>query len=142
MKNEISFLLDENITPKAQDYLNKRGFKCNHIVTMGYSGVDDETVLNIAKDLNSCLCTMNGKDFVIQVVPKTENEHFGLFWIIDNVTRKNYTTIFDMIINFLEWVSSIKNKIIELKKESGVFCIKQTYPCNDKYLYPVSQIRQ
>ncbi len=129
--NDISFLLDENITPMAETYLNAMGYRCKHIVTMGLQGSNDEKVLKVAKDLNSCLCTMNGKDFVVQVIPRGDSFHPGLFWVIDNVTRKNYTHVFDLIIQFIESTDTMKNKIIKLHEDEYGFKINQYYPVGD-----------
>ncbi len=135
MKDNISFLLDENITPKADKYLKGLGFKSNHVVKMGYSGADDETVLNLARQYNSCLCTMNGKDFVIQVIPKTRKEHFGIFWSIDNVTRLNYIELFDLIIDFINKVGCVKNRIVEAKIDKDGFYLKPNYPKVQLFTY-------
>lgn len=106
----MKFLLDENVTDKLRTYLNDNGYNVESIKNMGKLAIDDNQVMKIAIEEQRVLITQNGKDFVIQVPPKGEKSHYGLFWMITRITRKNYEQIGQVIKSLLiEVKGSCKN---------------------------------
>ncbi|MBC1989955.1 DUF5615 family PIN-like protein [Listeria seeligeri] len=134
MMGKISLLLDENITPEATKYFETLGYECTHIQDLGKKGMTDEEVLDLAVEKKACLCTNNGKDFVIQVPPYPFRikRHEGLFWNKYKAgwTRKVNQDICKAIIDYivLKSTTGVKNHIVNVKEEQGIFICITKFP--------------
>lgn len=139
-KKEASFLLDENIPPTAKSEFEKLGYKnVYHIAKdLAMSGVDDEKVLSKAIEMEACLCTCNGKDFIIQIPPKVISgctDHEGLFWNKNKQgwTRKANENICKAIDEYLEMnvINTLRNHIIYITKSptnTSEYVCSKSYP--------------
>ncbi|GFI37751.1 hypothetical protein IMSAGC015_01939 [Lachnospiraceae bacterium] len=68
----MKVLLDENITPKSISVLEKYGHDVIHVLDRFDAGKSDEGVLGLALEEKRALITLNEKDFVVLIPPKTE----------------------------------------------------------------------
>lgn len=130
---KINFLMDENITPKSVQMMESLGYTCTSIQDLGKKGITDEEVLEIAIEMNSCLCTCNGKDFIIQIPPRVKIEcpHDGLFWAYKiDWTRKTNEIICRSIDTYInkESVEDFKNQIIRVIRNKENFTCEKKYP--------------
>lgn len=124
-------LLDENITQKSIPVLEKYGHDVIHVLNRFEAGKSDEDVLQLALDEKRALITLNGKDFVILIPPRTELElHYGLIWLKGfQVTRKTYEKVMDIIGIFLKSRGeSIKNTYYAVKKKGESYEVIQRFP--------------
>lgn len=131
----MKVLLDENITEKSIPVLEKYGHDVIHVLNRFSAGESDEDVLRLALEEKRALITLNGKDFVILIPPRTELElHYGLIWLRGfQVTKKTYEGIMDVIGIFLKNKGdSIENTYYAVKKNQGSYEIIQRYPKSPK----------
>lgn len=78
----MKVLLDENITQKSISVLEKYGHDVIHVLNRFSAGESDEDVFQLALEEKRVLITLNGKDFVIMIPPRSEVElHYGLIWL-------------------------------------------------------------
>ena len=78
----MKVLLDENITQKSIPVLEKYGHDVIHVLNRFGPGESDEVVFRLALEEKRALITLNGKDFMIFIPPRTELElHYGLLWL-------------------------------------------------------------
>ncbi len=127
----MKVLLDENITQKSIPVLEKYGHDVIHVLNRFEAGKSDEDVLQLALDEKRALITLNGKDFVILIPPRTELElHYGLIWLKGfQVTRKTYEKVMDIIGIFLKSRGeSIKNTYYAVKKKGESYEVIQRFP--------------
>lgn len=123
-------LLDENIIQKSIPVLEKYGHDVIHVLNRFEAGKSDEDVLQLALDEKRALITLNGKDFVILIPPRTELElHYGLIWLKGfQVTRKTYEKVMDIIGIFLKSRGeSIKNTYYAVKKNGKSYEVIQRF---------------
>lgn len=126
----MKVLLDENITQKSIPVLEKYGHDVIHVLNRFEAGKSDEDVLQLALDEKRALITLNGKDFVILIPPRTELElHYGLIWLKGfQVTRKTYEKVMDIIGIFLKSRGeSIKNTYYAVKKNGKSYEVIQRF---------------
>ncbi|MDR2278114.1 MAG: DUF5615 family PIN-like protein, partial [Vagococcus sp.] len=99
---------------------------------LGKKGISDEEVLKLAIEHSACLCTTNGKDFVIQIPPERQLSitHHGLVWVKGPGawSRKNSDEIINFIIKNIEIAYPIDNHIFEVNRETIVFNWNKIYP--------------
>lgn len=127
----MKVLLDENIIQKSIPVLEKYGHDVIHVLNRFEAGKSDEDVLQLALDEKRALITLNGKDFVILIPPRTELElHYGLIWLKGfQVTRKTYEKVMDIIGIFLKSRGeSIKNTYYAVKKKGESYEVIQRFP--------------
>lgn len=75
----MKILLDENITQKSISVLEKYGHDVIHVLDRFDAGRNDEDVFWLAMKEKRALITLNGKDFVVFIPPRTETAlHYGL----------------------------------------------------------------
>lgn len=131
--NNINILLDENVPPRAKNLFSAFGYNCVHIQDLNLKGVSDEQVLQLSLKLNACLCTCNGKDFVIQLPPRCSDfnqDHYGLYW---NRSPQNWTRarnddivncIHSSILNLISSSQTLINRRfgIRVNKEDIFYC--------------------
>lgn len=133
----MKVLLDENITRRSILVLEKYGHDVIHVLNRFSAGENDEDVFQLALEEKRALITLNGKDFVILIPPKTELElHYGLIWLRGfQVTKKTYEGVMDVIGLFLKNKGdSIKNTYYAVKKNQDSYQIIQRYPKSPKVL--------
>ncbi len=126
----MKVLLDENIIQKSIPVLEKYGHDVIHVLNRFEAGKSDEDVLQLALDEKRALITLNGKDFVILIPPRTELElHYGLIWLKGfQVTRKTYEKVMDIIGIFLKSRGeSIKNTYYAVKKNGKSYEVIQRF---------------
>lgn len=127
----MKVLLDENITQKSIPVLEKYGHDVIHVLDRFCAGRSDEDVFQLALTEGRVLVTLNGKDFVILIPPRTALElHYGLIWLRGfQVTNKTYECIMDAVGLFLKNKGeSIKNTYFTVKKKEGTYEIMQRFP--------------
>ncbi len=127
----MKVLLDENITQKSIPVLQKYGHDVIHVLNRFSAGESDEGVFRLALEEKRALITLNGKDFVILIPPRTELKvYYGLIWLRGfQVTKKTYEGVMDVIGLFLKNKrDSIKNTYYAVKKNEGSYEIIQRYP--------------
>lgn len=74
----MKVLLDENITTKSVPVLEKYGHDVIHVLHRFEAGRSDEDVFQLALQEERALITLNGKDFVVFIPPRTERTlHYG-----------------------------------------------------------------
>ena len=95
----MKVLLDENITTKSVPVLEKYGHDVVHVLHRFEAGRSDEDVFQLALQEERALITLNGKDFVVFIPPRTEHTlHYGLIWLRGFlVTNKSYESVMDTI---------------------------------------------
>mgnify|MGYP001034411816 FL=1 len=131
----MKVLLDENITEKSIPVLEKYGHDVIHVLNRFSAGESDEDVLQLALEEKRTLITLNGKDFVILIPPRTKLElHYGLIWLRGfQVTKKTYESVMDVIGLFLKNKGdSIINTYYAVKKNQDSYEIIQRYPKSPK----------
>ncbi|CAM4025962.1 DUF5615 domain-containing protein [Listeria booriae] len=135
MMGKISLLLDENITPQATACFEQLGYECTHIRDLDLVGITDEKVLDLAIEREACLCTCNGKDFVVQVPPNLNfrvKQHEGLFWNKHRAgwTRKANPDICNAINIYIvsNSATGFRNHIVNVKKDQGRFICTTKFP--------------
>lgn len=127
----MKVLLDENITQKSIPVLEKYGHDVIHVLHRFDAGKSDEDVFRLALEEKRVLITLNGKDFVIMIPPRTELDlHYGLIWLRGfQVTKKSYENVMDVIGSFLkDKGDSVRNKYYAVKKKDDSYEIIQRYP--------------
>lgn len=133
MTININILLDENVPPSAKGLFSDFGYTCFHIQDLNLKGASDEVVLKKSLELKACLCTCNGKDFVIQLPPVCKDfnqNHFGLYWNMhpQNWTRLRnldiVTCIHESIANIVKKSETLTNRrfAIKLNKQNIFYC--------------------
>ncbi len=100
----MKVLLDENITTKSVPVLEKYGHDVIRVLHRFEAGRSDEDVFQLALQEERALITLNGKDFVVFILPRTERTlHYGLIWLRGfQVTNKSYESVMDTIGFFLK----------------------------------------
>ena len=127
----MKVLLDENITQKSIPVLEKYGHDVIHVLDRFTAGKSDEDVFQLALKEQRALITLNGKDFIVFIPPKSELDlHYGLIWLRGfQVTKKTYECVMDVIGAFLKNKGdSIKNTYYAVKKKEDSYEIVQRYP--------------
>lgn len=127
----MKILLDENITQKSISVLEKYGHDVIHVLDRFDAGRNDEDVFWLAMKEKRALITLNGKDFVVFIPPRTETAlHYGLIWLRGfQVTNKSYEKVMDIIGDFLRNKGeSIKNTYYSMKKKGDTYEIIQRFP--------------
>lgn len=121
----MKVLLDENITQKAIPVLEKYGHDVIHVLDRFQAGKSDKEVFKLALNEQRALITLNGKDFIVLIPPRTDLDlHYGLIWLRGfQVTKKTYEDVMNVIGLFLKNKGeSIKNTYYMVKK--GRTCMK------------------
>ncbi len=125
----MKILLDENILPAAKDILQTYGHDVTKVGDDLSLGMDDKTVFKFAQTEERALITQNGKDFIIFIPPfKSEVNFFGLIWIRNQVTKKNYIAIMKVIGEYFKNVPYIENTYYRVKKQYNQYIIDKRYP--------------
>lgn len=133
----MKILLDENITHKSIVVLEKYGHDVIHVLNRFEAGKSDKDVFQLALEEQRALITLNGKDFVVFIPPKTELAvHYGLIWLRGfQVTNKSYESVMDTIGIFLKNKGdSIKNTYFKVKNKGNSYEIIQRFPKTAKVL--------
>ena len=127
----MKVLLDENITTKSVPVLEKYGHDVIHVLHRFEAGRSDEDVFQLALQEERALITLNGKDFVVFIPPRTERTlHYGLIWLRGFlVTNKSYENVMDTIGFFLKnKEDSIKNTYYNMRKKGDSYELIQRFP--------------
>ena len=127
----MKVLLDENITTKSVPVLEKYGHDVIHVLHRFEAGRSDEDVFQLALQEERALITLNGKDFVVFIPPRTERTlHYGLIWLRGFlVTNKSYENVMDTIGFFLKNKGdSIKNTYYNMRKQGDSYELIQRFP--------------
>lgn len=127
----MKVLLDENITTKSVPVLEKYGHDVIHVLHRFEAGRSDEDVFQLALQEERALITLNGKDFVVFIPPRTERTlHYGLIWLRGFlVTNKSYENVMDTIGFFLKNKGdSIKNTYYSMRKKGDSYELIQRFP--------------
>ncbi|MCI8313414.1 MAG: DUF5615 family PIN-like protein [Lachnospiraceae bacterium] len=127
----MKVLLDENITTKSVPVLEKYGHDVIHVLHRFEAGRSDEDVFQLALQEERALITLNGKDFVVFIPPRTERTlHYGLIWLRGFlVTNKSYENVMDTIGFFLKNKGdSIKNTYYNMRKKGDSYELIQRFP--------------
>lgn len=127
----MKVLLDENITTKSVPVLEKYGHDVIHVLHRFEAGRSDEDVFQLALQEERALITLNGKDFVVFIPPRTERTlHYGLIWLRGFlVTNKSYENVMDTIGFFLKNKGdSIKNIYYNMRKKGDSYELIQRFP--------------
>ena len=133
----MKVLLDENITQKSIAVLEKYGHDVIHVRDRFEAGKSDEDVFQLALKEQRALITLNGKDFIVFIPPRTTlTLHYGLIWLRGfQVTNKCYESVMEIIGAFLrDNGDTIKNTYYSMKKKEGSYEIVQRYPKATKML--------
>lgn len=133
----MKILLDENITHKSIAVLEKYGHDVIHVLNRLEAGKSDKDVFQLALEEQRALITLNGKDFVVFIPPRTELPvHYGLIWLRGfQVTNKSYESVMEAIGSFLRSKGdSIKNTYYSVKKKKDSYEIIQRFPKTTKVL--------
>ncbi|HET7626933.1 MAG TPA: DUF5615 family PIN-like protein [Bacillales bacterium] len=86
----MRLFLDENITPKAGEYLSDLGHDVTSVYAKGIRGTDDGQLFEIAKKECRLFITQNGKDFIRFIPPQSPDvQHYGVLWLTFQLTRLN-----------------------------------------------------
>lgn len=136
----MKVLLDENITQKSIPVLEKYGHDVIHVLNRFEAGKRDEDVFALALKEQRALITLNGKDFVVFIPPRTKLAlHYGLIWLRGfQVTNKSYEGVMEIIGAFLNNKGdSIKNTYYAMKKKDDSYEIVQRFPKTTKMLVKV-----
>ncbi len=127
----MKVLLEENITTKSDPVLEKYGHDVIHVLHRFEAGRSDEDVFQLALQEERALITLNGKDFVVFIPPRTERTlHYGLIWLRGFlVTNKSYENVMDTIGFFLKNKGdSIKNTYYNMRKKGDSYELIQRFP--------------
>lgn len=125
----MKLLLDENITPKAKDYLSALGHDVNSIQSLGLHGINDNDVLRLATTQERVLLTHNGKHFVIKIPPKFKGvQHYGLLWLKYEITKINASNICNKLDDFFKNETSYSNTIWIFLKRDETFLFEREFP--------------
>ncbi len=127
----MKVLLDENITTKSVPVLEKYGHDVIRVLHRFEAGRSDEDVFQLALQEERALITLNGKDFVVFIPPRTERTlHYGLIWLRGfQVTNKSYESVMDTIGFFLKNKGdSIKNTYYNMRKKGDSYELIQRFP--------------
>lgn len=127
----MKVLLDENITTKSVPVLEKYGHDVINVLHRFEAGRSDEDVFQLALQEERALITLNGKDFVVFIPPRTERTlHYGLIWLRGFlVTNKSYENVMDTIGFFLKNKGdSIKNTYYNMRKKGDSYELIQRFP--------------
>ena len=127
----MKVLLDENITTKSVPVLEKYGHDVIHVLHRFEAGRSDEDVFQLALQEERALITLNGKDFVVFIPPRTERTlHYGLIWLRGFlVTNKSYENVMDTIGFFLKNKGdSIKNTYYNMRNKGDSYELIQRFP--------------
>ncbi len=127
----MKVLLDENITTKSVPVLEKYGHDVIHVLHRFEAGRSDEDVFQLALQEERALITLNGKNFVVFIPPRTERTlHYGLIWLRGFlVTNKSYENVMDTIGFFLKNKGdSIKNTYYNMRKKGDSYELIQRFP--------------
>lgn len=133
----MKVLLDENITQKSIPILERYGHDVIHVLNRFEAGRSDEDVFQLALKEQRALITLNGKDFVVFIPPRTDLAlHYGLIWLRGfQVTKKSYEEVMEIIGDFLKnRGESIKNTYYAMKKKENSYEIVQRFPKLSKFL--------
>lgn len=136
----MKVLLDENITQKSIPVLEKYGHDVIHVLRRFEAGKSDEDVFQLALQEKRALITLNGKDFVVFIPPRTKRTlHYGLIWLRGfQVTNKSYESVMDTIGSFLKSKGdSIENTYYNMRKKQDSYEIIQRFPKITKDLVEV-----
>lgn len=127
----MKVLLDENITQKAIPVLEKYGHDVIHVLDRFQAGKSDKEVFKLALNEQRALITLNGKDFIVLIPPRTDLDlHYGLIWLRGfQVTKKTYEDVMNVIGLFLKNKGeSIKNTYYMVKKREDLYEVIQRFP--------------
>ena len=128
----MKILLDENILPDAKNILQNYGHDVITVVDNLCPGLYDETIFKFAQKEKRALITQNGKHFIILIPPlKPSVNFFGLIWIQNQVTKKNYVAIMQIIGEYFKNTSYTKNTYYRVKKQNNQnyqYTIDKRYP--------------
>lgn len=127
----MKILLDENITQKSIVILEKHGHDVIHVLNRFEAGRSDEEVFQLALKEKRALITLNGKDFVILIPPRTDLMlHYGLIWLRGfQVANKSYEEVMNAIGTFLKNKGeSIINTYYSMKKKDDKYEFIQRFP--------------
>ena len=127
----MKVLPDENITQKSISVLERYGHDVIHVLQRFDAGRNDEDVFRLALQEKRALITLNGKDFIVFIPPRTERTlHYGLIWLRGfQVTNKTYEKVMCGIGEFLKQKGeSIKNTYFAMKKKGDMYEIVQRFP--------------
>jgi len=127
----MKILLDENITQKSIPILEKYEHDVIHVLDRLRAGESDEAVFYLALKEQRALITLNGKDFIIYIPPRTDLVlHYGLIWLRGfQVTNKSYEKVMDIIGGFLRSKGNrIENMYYAMKKKGDSYEIIQRFP--------------
>lgn len=127
----MKVLLDENITKKSIPVLEKYGHDVIHVLHRFEAGKSDQDVFQLALEEQRALITLNGKDFLVFIPPRTNLVlHYGLIWVRGfQVTNKSYENVMEIIGEFLKSKGdSIYNTYYALKKRGDSYEMIQRFP--------------
>lgn len=127
----MKILLDENITRKSIAILEKYGHDVIHVLDRFDAGRNDKDVFQLALKEQRALITLNGKDFVVFIPPRTDlTLHYGLIWLRGfQVTNKSCREVMSTIGDFLkEKGDFIKNTYYAMKKRGDSYEMIQRFP--------------
>lgn len=126
----MKILLDENITPKSIPVLEEYGHDAIYALDRLRAGESDEEVFQLALKEQRALITLNGKDFIVFIPPRTDLElRYGLIWLRGfQVTRKTYDIVMNTIGEFLQGRKWIKNTYYAVKQSGNSYEIIRRYP--------------
>lgn len=127
----MKVLLDENITQKSIQVLEKYGHDVIHVLNRFNPGVSDEDVFKLALREQRALITLNGKDFIVFIPPRADLAmHYGLIWLRGfQVTNKSYETVMNKVGEFLKCKGdTVKNAYYAMKKKGDSYEIIQRFP--------------
>ncbi|MBM6739114.1 DUF5615 family PIN-like protein [Faecalicatena fissicatena] len=127
----MKVLLDENITRKSVSVLEKYGHDVIHVLDRFDPGKKDEDVFQLALREQRALITLNGKDFIVFIPPRSSlTLHYGLIWLRGfQVTNKSYEYVMDAIGRFLKNKGDfIKNTYYVVKRDKDTYKIIQRFP--------------
>lgn len=133
----MKVLLDENITQKSINILEKYGHNVIHVLDRFDAGESDEDVFGLALREKRALITLNGKHFIVFIPPQTNLvQHYGLIWLKGfQVTNKSYEEIMNMIGEFLlNKGNDIANTYYAMKRKENSYEIIQRFPKSLKML--------
>ena len=126
----MKILLDENITQKSIPVLDKYNHDVIHVLDRFHAGESDKEVFRLALREQRALITLNGKDFIVFIPPRTDLEpHYGLIWLRGfQVTKKTYEIVMNTIGEFLKNKKCIKNTYYAVKQKGISYEVIRRYP--------------
>ena len=99
---------------------------------LSYFFLNLQTIFKFAQKEKRALITQNGKHFIILIPPlKPSVNFFGLIWIQNQVTKKNYVAIMQIIGEYFKNTSYTKNTYYRVKKQNNQnyqYTIDKRYP--------------